>query len=350
MNQTEYLAHHGVKGMQWHKRRYQREDGSLTEEGRAHYGVGERREKKEEPSSVSERKPLTEEEKQARREKVRKIIGITAAVAVTAIAAHKISKGLDKLDRSYTEALERGIDLTRPFKKDLGKERNMAYMVPKGAKIQRLSRFDEAKSKGHAYVTFDPEDNARYKGFFGKKLQGSALIDKALGKKTGTVPYIHDIVARENLLSPSKKDRINTFLSMYRDNPAEMGKVLGKYHTIEYHDRGKLPAFVYKRQYSKLRGTEKITKGYRTFVKAIGDTKNEKLRNEYFKRIREHGYNMIQDDQDSGRSGIRPSIVLDRVKSLQYNGKRELLSDEVQESLKKYGRRVSKQNRHREWL
>lgn len=39
------LAHHGVDGQEWGKRKYQYEDGSLTPLGRIHYGVGEAREK-----------------------------------------------------------------------------------------------------------------------------------------------------------------------------------------------------------------------------------------------------------------------------------------------------------------
>ena len=35
------LIHHGVKGQRWGVRRYQNEDGSLTDEGRKHYGVSE---------------------------------------------------------------------------------------------------------------------------------------------------------------------------------------------------------------------------------------------------------------------------------------------------------------------
>lgn len=31
------LYHHGVKGMKWGVRRYVNSDGSLTQEGRAHY-------------------------------------------------------------------------------------------------------------------------------------------------------------------------------------------------------------------------------------------------------------------------------------------------------------------------
>lgn len=34
-----YLVHHGVKGQKWGQRRFQNKDGSLTAEGRLHYGV-----------------------------------------------------------------------------------------------------------------------------------------------------------------------------------------------------------------------------------------------------------------------------------------------------------------------
>lgn len=50
MDALEYddaLAHYGTEGMEWGKRRYQYEDGSLTPLGRIHYGIGKRREKKE---------------------------------------------------------------------------------------------------------------------------------------------------------------------------------------------------------------------------------------------------------------------------------------------------------------
>lgn len=36
----DYLEHYGTPGMNWGVRRYQYEDGSLTPEGRIHYGVG----------------------------------------------------------------------------------------------------------------------------------------------------------------------------------------------------------------------------------------------------------------------------------------------------------------------
>lgn len=40
LDEKDYLAHHGTKGQRWGLRRYQNQDGSLTEEGRRRYGVG----------------------------------------------------------------------------------------------------------------------------------------------------------------------------------------------------------------------------------------------------------------------------------------------------------------------
>ena len=40
-NGGDYLIHYGVPGQKKGVRRYQNEDGSLTEEGKQHYGVGE---------------------------------------------------------------------------------------------------------------------------------------------------------------------------------------------------------------------------------------------------------------------------------------------------------------------
>ena len=38
VNTTDYLMHHGVKGQKWGRRRYQNPDGTLTAEGKRHYG------------------------------------------------------------------------------------------------------------------------------------------------------------------------------------------------------------------------------------------------------------------------------------------------------------------------
>lgn len=38
-SKTNEIYHHGIKGQRWGRRRYQNPDGSLTPEGRKHYGI-----------------------------------------------------------------------------------------------------------------------------------------------------------------------------------------------------------------------------------------------------------------------------------------------------------------------
>ena len=40
-DQGEHLSHHGIKGQKWGVRRFQNSDGTLTAEGRKHYGAGD---------------------------------------------------------------------------------------------------------------------------------------------------------------------------------------------------------------------------------------------------------------------------------------------------------------------
>lgn len=42
MQNNGYISHSGVKGQKWGVRRYQNEDGTLTEEGKRHYGYYDR--------------------------------------------------------------------------------------------------------------------------------------------------------------------------------------------------------------------------------------------------------------------------------------------------------------------
>ena len=43
---SNFLMHHGVLGMKWGERRYQRKDGSLTPAGRKHLGQLQEKQKK----------------------------------------------------------------------------------------------------------------------------------------------------------------------------------------------------------------------------------------------------------------------------------------------------------------
>ena len=65
---VDFLCHHGTKGMHWYERRYQNPDGSLTEEGRKHWGVGPPRKDNSFRLETKEERAIRLEKKRQRKE------------------------------------------------------------------------------------------------------------------------------------------------------------------------------------------------------------------------------------------------------------------------------------------
>lgn len=212
--------------------------------------------------------------------------------------------------------------------------------IDKGVKFKRLTRFDESAAKGHAYVTYLKEDQERYKGFFSTLLKAS---------HPGSTVFEVSSSAAKDLVSPSQQERIDTFIKLYQNNRVKMGKELGTYHKKNEYQSGLrlLSEKHYQKKYSDLKGDDLVKKGYSTFVKTIGG--NEEIRSMYFKELQKKGYNFIRDDQDSGRRGIAPTIMMNREKNLRYEGQKEVSADEIIKAYRNRGGFVSKDQRHKEW-
>lgn len=209
---------------------------------------------------------------------------------------------------------------------------NCRTYIRKGTTFKRLSVRDESVAAGHAYVTYLKNDNERYKGFFGARL-------KAINKSTKIPVYSVTMRAKGDMMSPSKKERVETFLELYKSDPI-IGKELGSYHKTDFHTFSPLPKFFYERSFQKLDGERLNKLGYDTFVKAIGG--NDYVRSAYFEKLANKGYSFVTDDMDAGRFGEAPSIILDRMRSVQYEGQTELSNKEIYDNWNKYGTYMKK--------
>lgn len=199
-------------------------------------------------------------------------------------------------------------------------------VIKKGTSINRLSVYDESASVGHAYVTYLKSDTEHYKGFFGARLK----------RMNNDAPvYSIEMKAKKDLWAPSQDKRVQTFMDLYKNDP-NIGVELGRYHKEWSTAPAVLPKKVYELQYSKLSDKKLETKGYDTFVRALGG--NEYVRNEYFKALSAKGYSFVNDDMDGGDGfGKAPSIIFDRKASTKYIGQKEVSSDEIKEIWKREG-------------
>lgn len=90
MTNTNYLIHYGIEGQRWGVRRYQNQDGTLTPEGRKHYGYGDtyNRDNYEEDMRY-----LREQSKRVKSHKLRAIGTAAALGAVAGGVDYAVSKG-----------------------------------------------------------------------------------------------------------------------------------------------------------------------------------------------------------------------------------------------------------------
>ena len=100
------LTHWGISGMKWGRRRWQNEDGSLTEEGRIHYGVGAAREAAKNEARVikAQAKAKAYEEKQKVKMAVKEAKGMAEAEAIKLKAEKQHLVDQAKEDRKAVEA------------------------------------------------------------------------------------------------------------------------------------------------------------------------------------------------------------------------------------------------------
>ena len=109
----EVLIHHGIKGQRWGVRRFQNADGSLTIAGRKRYSGGE-------SSGITERKGLTDSQKQSLKN-VGKAALIAGGVAAAGYLYSRNSEAVNSAISAMAKTTMSELNGTKQVTKALGK-------------------------------------------------------------------------------------------------------------------------------------------------------------------------------------------------------------------------------------
>lgn len=275
------LYHHGIKGMKWGVRRFQKKDGSLTSAGKKRYSDSDGVSGK--PKKVSAHrvglekrymdKGMSAEEAKAaadKRIRVEKVVAGAAALTVTACAAYYAK---NKYTQTYCD-----------------------QVLKAGTTFHNLDSTANYRPDQHLYVNYRQNDINYFRGHF--------AVNKM--RKTGSV-FDHTITSKEDIKIPSINTRKNTFKQLY-DNDEQFRKVFDD-HSRVFNSSFRQQAGLNPKDFK----TRSASKVYKSMWPKFGDKDNPEFnvaKRKYFDALRQKGYDAIVDEWDTSTGVFRSDAPL----------------------------------------
>lgn len=330
-NWREELYHHGIKGQKWGVRNgppypLRAKDHSVSEKkagwrkslvGGTSGGLfGSSKPKNYRPSNAE----ISEAAKRAARGSVHADAETQRIIANTRQEVYEQLGGKKKLDRSKMLTYQQ-----KHYSDD-------DYVVKKGQEVQHITLDPNMKlgphpRGGHLYVSTNEADNKNYAGLYG----GLRMMSDPRIKHV----YAMKFKAAEDLVTPSKKKRVESFLQMYYDNPASFANDMANWQRT-YGMSYDSPKKIAKR-YMKMSLDELSTEGYEQFASSWA--MRTKSRDAYWERLKTQGYNAVMDDNDI-KSGYfqsnTPMIVFNAVDRLAQVSIKEITKAEAVRNMEEW--------------
>ena len=288
---SDYLYHHGIKGMQWGVRRYQNPDGSLTAAGK---------------KRVSQRRPDD--------------IVIKKGTQLNNVGSKENLKLRGNVKGVPNPFGPSAVALSLPLSAALGNP--LPAVAAIGTSVIPVKRSDNEK-KLFVYREDDPHDKDVYEGAFTKFIKYRDSTNQIFKRKFENI---------DDLVSPSAQRRAELFVETYRENPKLYSELLNR--TDAYAQARKaqgvkyspsLESFIGKAIFDKNTSDIDLKRyGYGLFN--MGNEWNDSLtakgNNKYYKKLKKSGYNALIDDNNAGiyNDAHEPLIVLNAKKYLKNIG------------------------------
>lgn len=276
------LYHAGIKGMKWGVRRFQNEDGSLTEAGKKRYAEVPKKETRVEKLEKRYRNDgMNEQEARQlaeRRAKTEKILAVAGAITLTAAAAYVINKQM---------------------------KYRVDGMLEAGTEMQRISRKESTDLNNPFYTSYKKSDNLKYRGFMGKFID-----EETVNKLT--------LNASSKIKVASQKHAEDAFVDLYRKDKdfeskchASIKEVLGMVNAPSGIKKD-VDAFI--NDPSSVDDKTLRNSIYKMFnVSLINHSPNgNAAANSYYSSLKSKGYDALVDINDQKYSGYdtkKPLIV-----------------------------------------
>ena len=303
---SDYLYHHGIKGMQWGVRRYQNPDGSLTAAGK---------------KRVSQRRPDD--------------IVIKKGTQLNNVGSKENLKLRGNVKGVPNPFGPSAVALSLPLSAALGNP--LPAVAAIGTSVIPVKRSDNEK-KLFVYKEDDPHDKDVYEGAFTKFIKYRDSTNQIFKRKFENI---------DDLVSPSAQRRAELFVETYRENPKLYSELLNR--TDAYAQARKaqgvkyspsLESFIGKAIFDKNTSDIDLKRyGYGLFN--MGNEWNDSLtakgNNKYYKKLKKSGYNALIDDNNAGiyNDAHEPLIVLNAKKYLKNIGSERLTPEYMADAEKR---------------
>lgn len=303
---SDYLYHHGIKGMQWGVRRYQNPDGSLTAAGK---------------KRVSQRRPDD--------------IVIKKGTQLNNVGSKENLKLRGNVKGVPNPFGPSAVALSLPLSAALGNP--LPAVAAIGTSVIPVKRSDNEK-KLFVYREDDPHDKDVYEGAFTKFIKYRDSTNQIFKRKFENI---------DDLVSPSAQRRAELFVETYRENPKLYSELLNrtdahaqarKAQGVKYSPS--LESFIGKAIFDKNTSDIDLKRyGYGLFN--MGNEWNDSLtakgNNKYYKKLKKSGYNALIDDNNAGiyNDAHEPLIVLNAKKYLKNIGSERLTPEYMADAEKR---------------